>query len=1569
MLRRPLLFLLSLTIPLALFSTPARSASVIKGQTWFPIGPAPIDQPGFGPIAGRASVLAVSPIDSEEVFLGAANGGVWHSLDGGLTWTPIGDNAPAMSIGAIAIDPDHCGVNGCTRIYVGTGENSLRRDTFYGRGLLIGSPATGVSGAWSWLPKGDGLFSLASVIDVVLDPTTNGAGQRIYVAVSSGVTASATESTITGPEPAMGFGIYKSEDDGDTWDKLTVPNTGGAKPTDLEMDPQDSNLLFAGFLEKGIFKGVRDPGTGDIAWCPLNPGTGGAVCPGATGLPSAMSDPFDFVEITVHHPGGGSAVLYAVFGNCSSPICTSCLPRIFKSTDGGTTWTPQNTMAPNAYSRYTHVLATHPADSTKVLYGGLDLFLSFDSAVDFNSDGSLGDDPIGAKPSPNQFYADQHDVVFADPSGACAMNPCHLGGNNCVIYAVNDGGFYRSTDSGCTFRARNDGLQITQFQSIGTSPDTPVVIGGTQDTSTPYFSGSSTWTKKSSGDTTGTVIDLDTTSNMYDVRTISCPEEPKRRADRSTSGGSDSVWPDTFTTPMNQDASFYPPMVQDPSGPHPLYLGTNRLHKSTDDASSFTEVSPNLGGNQFFPDIQRTNVITAIGVAPSDPDRVYVGYYDGQIWVSGAGGPCNNMSCWTSVGGLGKGLPQTVVTWIAVDPDNADVAYAAFSGFFSGPHLFKTENGGGTWTSASGAGPGMLPSVPVNTVAVEPSEPLNVWVGTDSTPGPQPASVYKSTDGGMSWFKFGNSLPNVPIFELEILERPLPGNKVLGQVYAATHGRGVFILTQPNITNFEGWVGGGIWDIPVYGDGYPKNSDCTMQILQSDGTVCAQGMTDARGGMMKTDANGKLKSSSPNYMGQDVLWACFNGTCIDNTPIGNCNDDETGDGIPDLLSTVLVECGGVLGIDRVLGCPQQFNPPGSVLSLNEILGGPVAGAATPAATPAGLAMQQFHVMPIVQAADGTTRILCEVLVGTDPPEPAADILARAAEAINNDPSCQASGVMAKATGSPPPDPELGEDVFETPTLSVQAPGVLGGQITLGVRTDPGAATGRCFHLQGLGATSLKQILISRLKFNTPTGGATGGEIRLAENSPLGTCELVLPTSPGELPAAIVGGFDAMFQAPGIPGPFESCPSGRNARDAMVHGGDSLIFTLATGLTVCVEDPGVGFLFAPEEVCFTDSDCDDHNPCTKDACDVVTHKCVHKSVADGTPCRDDEACTVGESCRNGLCGVPIVCDDQDPCTVDWCDRTSGACRSQPIVCNDGDPCTSDSCSRLLGGRCVFSPRTGQACDDLDRCTAGDVCVQGTPGGPLFCQGTHLACGDGNPCTVDACDPNSGLCVNPPLVCDDGNNCTRDSCDLRAGGCVFTPLVGQACNDGDLCTTSDVCRQIVGGPVVCVGVPVTCNDNNLCTADRCDPISGQCLNVPSNCDDGVACTADFCDPSSGQCVHTPIQVSEVNPIQFRDQVIIVWSPTADATHWNTYRGTIPASLLGSRLPGTVYDQVCYESDDAHGDGAMTATDASAPPRGAAYYYLASGENACGESPLGQASPPLGPIPNSSPCPTPP
>jgi len=92
---------------------------------------------------------------------------------------------------------------------------------------------------------------------------------------------------------------------------------------------------------------------------------------------------------------------------------------------------------------------------------------------------------------------------------------------------------------------------------------------------------------------------------------------------------------------------------------------------------------------------------------------------------------------------------------------------------------------------------------------------------------------------------------------------------------------------------------------------------------------------------------------------------------------------------------------------------------------------------------------------------------------------------------------------------------------------------------------------------------------------------------------------------------------------------------------------------------------------------------------------------------------------------------------------------------------------------------------------------------------------------------------------------------------------------------------------------------------------------------------------------------------------------WTAGANARFSNVYRGTITAPM-GTRLPGNVYNHVCFESGDAQANGSENSSDPSTPPPGTAYYYLSDGEG-CGEGALDSDA--SHPIPNPNPCPTPP
>lgn len=249
---------------------------------------------------------------------------------------------------------------------------------------------------------------------------------------------------------------------------------------------------------------------------------------------------------------------------------------------------------------------------------------------------------------------------------------------------------------------------------------------------------------------------------------------------------------------------------------------------------------------------------------------------------------------------------------------------------------------------------------------------------------------------------------------------------------------------------------------------------------------------------------------------------------------------------------------------------------------------------------------------------------------------------------------------------------------------------------------------------------------------------------------------------------------------------------------------------------CTEDicdPEKGCVFIP----LTDTPCEDDNKCTDN--DV----CKNGTCTSGKEliCNDNEICTI-DKCNPsiGCVYIPLndtPCDDNNLCTKnDRC--VNGECVGEERNCDDGNICTNDNCSPSIG--CYYTYNNGIACDDSNKCTTDDKCTNGK------CIGTPITCNDNNICTDDSCDPalgcifinnnlpcndmnicttndhcSNGACIGgPPINCDDGNVCTYDTCDPQSG-CKYTYLNGIACDDKNSCTYNDKCLngQCVGTPI--------------------------------------------------------------------------------------------------------------------------------------------------------------------------
>jgi hypothetical protein len=218
----------------------------------------------------------------------------------------------------------------------------------------------------------------------------------------------------------------------------------------------------------------------------------------------------------------------------------------------------------------------------------------------------------------------------------------------------------------------------------------------------------------------------------------------------------------------------------------------------------------------------------------------------------------------------------------------------------------------------------------------------------------------------------------------------------------------------------------------------------------------------------------------------------------------------------------------------------------------------------------------------------------------------------------------------------------------------------------------------------------------------------------------------------------------------------------------------------------------------------------------------------------------------------LCAQKVgeACDDNNVCTTGEVFGENCQCGGgKTIDCSDKNACTVDSCDPGKG--CVNAPLDATACDDGNACTGDDQCSNGTcTGAPICVCKKDGDCDDKNPCTEDSCGANQ-MClfgaITETTACDDGNACTLgDSCGN--GTCLPGAITG--CDDANPCTT-DSCSEKTG----CANLAnsATCTDGNLCTTgDTCADkacVGGNAL----NCDDGDKCTGDACDPTNG-CVNS-------------------------------------------------------------------------------------------------------------------
>ena len=754
------------------------------GPAWAAIGPTPIpngqtipaDVNGISltqsPVSGRVTSVAIDPGNASIVYVGAAQGGVYKSTNGGATWTRLMDGAMTLAVGSLELDPTDATGN---TLLVGSGESNFSGDSYAGFGvykvtaLKSGSPV--LSG-----PFGSSQFIHRGIPGLAIDPNNH---NNVYV-------GSATGQQGIGPQAPTGApprGLFRSTDAASTFTKLAVANlpaTADFRVTSIVYEPGNSDRVFVGIADANV------PNAFGGIYFTTN---ASAPSPTFTKLRATSKKDFAPIKFAINKIGNTVTVV-AVTGETAPN--NQGQGQAYKAVYDSSKSTINPTFSPlpaangfaDGQGSYNIGVAIDPTNANNVYVVG-----TLNGTFLFSRDGGQT-----FTPSNDRLHVDSHMV------GVAPSNPS-------VIYTGNDGGVWQSTDAGVTWlRDRNNStFSATQFQSIAVHPTDPnFSIGGTQDNGTNFFRPNRTWHRVDFGDGGYALIDQNATNTenvtMYHtyfnitgvligfgrVLKTSCATEGQWSFKGNSSDPADvdpSVAHCDGTTnsfngiSLNDAVNFYAPMALGPGNPNKVYFGTDKLYRSTNKGDTMTVVS-----QVFAPGVP----VSDIGISKTNDAVRIVGLNNGKVFATITGGAtAANMTDVTFVGTPTTGMPAKYIARTVIDPNNANTAYVVFNGnAIAGRHVWKTTNlnntGTGTvaWTAIDGTG---IPDVSVNAFVVDRADSTHLYAGTDR-------GVFLSTDGGTTWNQYGTGLPDVAVFDLAISSD--------GHLRAATHGRGFYEIVK-----------------------------------------------------------------------------------------------------------------------------------------------------------------------------------------------------------------------------------------------------------------------------------------------------------------------------------------------------------------------------------------------------------------------------------------------------------------------------------------------------------------------------------------------------------------------------------------------------------------------------------------------------------------------------------------------------------------------------------------------------------------------------------------------------
>ncbi|MEZ5043198.1 MAG: glycoside hydrolase [Saprospiraceae bacterium] len=677
----------------------------------------------IGPFRAGRTVGAVGiPEQPNVFFVGVNNGGVWKTDDYGRTWLPIFDEAPTGSVGDIAVAPSQPDI-----IYVGTGEGLHRPDLSVGDGVF---KSTDGGKTWAHI----GLPDIQQISRIIVHPTDP---NTVLVAGLGHPYGPNTER-----------GVFRSTNGGASWEKVLYlnPNTGA---TQVEFDPANPAILFASMWEhregpwenaafSGPNSGLYRSTDGGSTWQRLTTDLPGAAEGlGRIGIAFAPSDPMQmYATVDARRQGG-----------------------IYRSLDGGQHWALVSTDQ-RLWGRGSDFaeIKVHPNNPDQVFIANIASYRSDDGGKTWTSlKGAPGGDDYHRiwinplQPDIMLFAADQGATITVNGGRTWSSwynQPTaqlyHVATDNQFPYWVYGG----QQESGAIgIASRGNGGQVSFRDWIGVGADEYAYVAPDPLNPDIIYGGRVTRFNKKTGQTQSVAPEAVRSGKYRILRTM--------------------------------------PLLFHPADPTMLLFATNVLWKTHTGGQEWQIISPDLSREQ--PDVPesigdfrrpematmpRRGVIYAVGPSPLDANIIWAGTDDGLIHVTRDGG-----DTWKNV------TPPALSAWDKVsqvvaghfDSQTAYMAINAIRQDDMRPHIYRTHDGGATWTPIT---TGMPENGPVNVVREDPKQPGLLFAGTER-------EVYFSIDDGQHWQSLRRNMPATSIRDLVIHEDDL----VIG-----THGRSIWIL-------------------------------------------------------------------------------------------------------------------------------------------------------------------------------------------------------------------------------------------------------------------------------------------------------------------------------------------------------------------------------------------------------------------------------------------------------------------------------------------------------------------------------------------------------------------------------------------------------------------------------------------------------------------------------------------------------------------------------------------------------------------------------------------------------